>query len=50
MQQTQASTKCCVFEQDTLSTLVSTGFYPGSPARNTQLRVSQYGEIDTIKL
>ena len=26
-----ASTKCCVLEQDTLSILLGTGFYPGRP-------------------
>ena len=33
---TPARTKCCVLEQDILSTLLSTGFYPGRPVRNTQ--------------
>ena len=33
---TLTSTKHCVLEQDTLSTLLSTGFYPGRPAHNTQ--------------
>ena len=28
--------ECCGFEQDSLSKLLSTSFYPGSPARNTQ--------------
>ena len=40
---TPASTKCCVLEQDTLSTLLSTDFYLGAPPRNTQkMRMLQY--------
>ena len=31
-----ASTICCVLAQDTLFTYLSTGFYLGRPARNTQ--------------
>ena len=33
---TPASVKCCVLEQDTLSRLLKTGFYPERLARNTQ--------------
>ena len=32
---TPASTKCCVIEQDTLSTLLRNGFYQRKPARDT---------------
>ena len=32
---TPVSTQCWVLEQDTLSTMLSTGFYPGRPACNT---------------
>ena len=31
-------TKCCVLEQDTLSILLSAGFYPGRPMPNTKKR------------
>ena len=33
---TLAITECCVLEQDILSTLVSTGFYSGRPAKNAR--------------
>ena len=33
---TPSSTKCCVLEQDTLSTMLSTDFNPGRHAGNTQ--------------
>ena len=32
---TPASKKCCVLEQDTLSTLLSISFFPGRPVHNT---------------
>ena len=42
-----ASTKCCVLEHDTVSTLLSTGFHSGRPAsKSTQLRMYYYEEID----
>ena len=40
---TPASNKCCVLEQKTLSTLLSTGFYLGRPAGNTlKMKVLRY--------
>ena len=37
------STKCCILQLETLSTLLCTGFYPGKSERNTWvMRVSHY--------
>ena len=39
---TPAKSKCCILQQDILSTLLSTGFYPMRHAHNTKnIRLSQ---------
>ena len=41
------STKCCVLEQDTLSTLLSTGFYPGRKRATRKISTSLLNVFST---